>query len=83
MFIGGCKFSGNFLKENTNNIGHTHDIKESINIEQIHRPKSKSNDQMKKETKEKSFFEWNLKRKEKKKMGHPALSSAIFKASYN
>lgn len=56
MFIGGCKFSGNFLKENTNNIGHTHDIKESINIEQIHRPKSKSNDQMKKETKEIFFF---------------------------
>lgn len=51
MFIGGGRgvpCSGNFLKENINNIGHTHDIKESINIEQIHRPKSKSNDQMKK-----------------------------------
>lgn len=48
MFIGGVPCSGNFLKENINNIGHTHDIKESINIEQIHRPKSKSNDQMKK-----------------------------------
>lgn len=38
---------------------------------------------MKKETKEIIIFEWNLKRKEKKKMGHPALSNAIFKASYN